>query len=332
MQERRILKLRTFFLIVNCYANHGRSQKIWETIKDELNTRQVQYSFKLTRHSGDAREIANSFVSKLNTADQNKYVILVVGGDGTLNDALNGIKDAKTVDLPLSFIPSGNNNSFARGIGLAKTPVSALKQTLNAQDTVYYDVGYYQEMTHNKQGYFLNDYSVGQDAYLTSMVHHRKPSKLVKKLHLNFFSYFAALFKAYMDQESFPVTLRMGDKYEFFQHTYIVNISNQPYFSGGLVLSPEADATDRQLDLIVADNMNLLKFCLLGFIVYFRKQLRFPGIHHYKEKEIHLVINSLEFGQIDGEELPNQYFDLFFKVLKYPFWVDVQSIPVKDRH
>lgn len=326
------MNLRTFFLIVNCYANHGKAKKIWASVKNELDTQQVQYSFKLTRHPGDAREIAKNFVSKLTLSDQSKYVIMVVGGDGTLNDTLNGIKDAKTVDLPLSFIPSGNNNSFARGIGLAKAPLFALKQTLNAQESVHYDVGYYQEMTHNKQGYFLNDYSAGQDAYLTSMLHHRKPSKISEKLHLGFLSYFVALFKAYMDQESFPVTLRIGDKYEFFQHTYIVNISNQPYFAGGFMLSPEADATDRQLDLIVADNMNFFKFCLLGILVYFRKQLRFPGIHHYKAKEIHIVINSLEFGQVDGEELPNQYYDLFFKVSKYPFWVDVQSIPVKERH
>lgn len=330
--EGRYLDLRTFFLIVNPHANDGKAKSIWQTVKNELDSQNINYSFELTHHLGDARKIASSYVSELSTKNQGKNVIIVVGGDGTLNDTLNGIKDAKTIDAPLGFVPSGNNNSFARGIGLAKEPLSALKQSLNAQEVAYYDIGYYQEMSHNTQGYFLNDYSVGQDAYLISMLHHKKTSKLSEKFHLKFISYISALFKAYMDQEAFPVTLRIGDSYEFFQHSYIVNISNQPFMTGKMVLSPEANATDKQLDLVVADNMNFFKFFLLAIMVYFRKQWRFPGIHHYKNKEIHIVINSLEFGQIDGEELPNQYFDLFFKTIKYPFWIDVQSIPVKERH
>lgn len=324
--------MQNYFVIVNTFANHGKSKVSWASVQAELNQRAVNYSFELTHRPGDARQIAHQFVTKLTPADYQKTVILVVGGDGTLNDTLNGIKDAKVSDIPLSFIPSGNNNSFARGIGLATDPLAALQQTLNAQEPCYYDVGFYQEMSHNTQGYFLNDFSVGQDAYLVSMLHHQKRSRLLEKFHLGFISYFFALFKAYLDQESFPVTLRLDDQYEFFKHSSIVNVSNQPFISGGLVLSPEASATDQQLDLVVADNMNLLKFILLGFSVYFRKKFRFPGIHHYKSKEMHLLVNSVEFGQIDGEELPNQYFDLFLKVIKYPFWLDVESIPVKERH
>ncbi len=324
--------MRSFFIIVNCHANHGKSQKIWEMVKNELHTKQIDYSFKLTHHPGDARQLSRTFTDQLPIREQTNYVIMVVGGDGTLNDALNGIKEANKAEIPLCFIPSGNNNSFARGIGLARNPLAALNQTLNASEPSFYDVGYYQEMTHNTQGYFLNDFSMGQDAYLVSMLHNKKSSKLSEKLHFSFFSYIFALFKAYMDQEAFPVTLRIGEKYEFLQHSYIVNISNQPFFSGELLFSPVANVTDHQLDLIVVDNMNFIKFFLLGILVYFRKQLKFPGIHHYKNKVLHVIVNSLEFGQIDGEQLPNQYFDLFFKSVKYPFWIDVESIPVKERH
>ncbi|GBG93928.1 diacylglycerol kinase family protein [Ligilactobacillus salitolerans] len=323
--------MRSFFLIVNCRANHGKSEKIWHQVKNALDEKKVDYTFKLTKKPGDARKFAYAFTTSLSAAAAQKYVVLVVGGDGTLNDALNGIKDARSYELPLSFIPSGNSNSFARGIGLAKEPLAALDQTLNAQEPFFYDIGSYQELTHNTQGYFLNDYSMGQDAYLISMLHHQKPAKLISKLHLGLLSYVIALFKAYLDQEAFPVTLRIGDKYEFFQHSYIVNVSNQPYLSGGFVLSPDADATDHQLDLILADNMNFFKFFLLGLMVYFRKQFRLPGIHRYKNTKLHIVVNSVEFGQIDGEELPNQYYDLYFKSVKYPFWLDVESIPVKER-
>ena len=109
--------------------------------------------------------------------------------------------------------------------------------------------------------------------------------KLLLKLHLNPFWHISSMsFTAFLNQEAFAVTLRIGDKYEFFKHARLVNIANHPYFENGIILSPKVDINDHQLDLIIADNLGFFKFLALSIAIYFQKQLKPPYLHHYKDK------------------------------------------------
>ncbi len=150
-------------------------------------------------------------------------------------------------------------------------------------------------------------------------------------------------FEALINQESFSATIRIGEKYEFFKHVAFVNVANHPYFDNGIVLSPTANVNDHKLDLLIADNLGFFKFIILAISIYFKKQLKLPylhhnyhllqqyHLHHYKSDQIHLIINSLEFGQIDGEEIGNGYFDIFYKTSQYPFWMNISSVPPAKR-
>ncbi|MBM6763399.1 diacylglycerol/lipid kinase family protein [Ligilactobacillus agilis] len=311
--------MKNFFVIVNEDANDGQGKKNWQLVRQKLTERQVSYTYQLTNNN--AKDLAYSFVKKTTTSELTKTVILVVGGDGTLNETLNGIKAAKLdYDVPLAFIPSGNNNGFAQGIGISFDPLTALEQVLTTDKASYFDIGFFEETTHNQTGYFLNDFGIGIDAYIVSLNAHAPHHKYLQKFHLGIFSYIWNVFEAYVNQEAFNVTVRIGSKYEFYKHAFLVNVANHPYFKKNIALSPVANAGDHKLDLIIADNMNFFKFLLLSILIYFRKQLKLPSVHHYKEKDIHLIINSLEFGQIDGQEQGNKYYDIFFKASKYPFW------------
>ena len=87
------------------------------------------------------------------------------------------------------------------------------------------------------------------------------------------------------------------------------------------MLSPKADVSDHKLDLIIADNLGFFRSVLLGLAIYFKKQLKLPYLYHYKDQQIHLIINSLEFGQIDGEDMGSKYYDIFLSSTQYPFWI-----------
>ncbi|WP_178197271.1 YegS/Rv2252/BmrU family lipid kinase [Ligilactobacillus sp. Marseille-Q7487] len=323
--------MKSFFIIVNPNANEGQSQLNWLKVQAKLDEQNIDYQVVFTKKNGDAFKLAFRFTSHQTTISAKKWLVLVVGGDGTLNDVLNGIKSAKTVDIPLAFIPSGSNNGFASGIGIATDPLLALQQVLDCSEASYYDIGSYVETTHAKQGYFLNDFGVGIDAYIVSLNQRPAFKETFTKLHLPFIPYIINLFKAYVNQEAFAITVRIGSKYEFYKHAFLVNIANHPYYDGEIVLSPKANATDHQLDLLIVENMSFLKFILFSVMMRFQKQTDLPFVHHYKNKDIHLIINSLEYGQVDGEETGSQYYDLYFNAKKYPFWMDIQSIPVKER-
>ena len=327
--------MRSFFIIVNPLARHGQAAKIWEQVQNVLDSRNVDYEAHLTDHVGHTQQFIHLKFSKMSPEKAKNYVVLVVGGDGTLNEALNSIKKEAAIEVTLAFIPVGQNNGFAKGIGLSADPLTALEQVLTATEPVYYDIGEYQETTHNEQGYFLNDFGIGLDAYATSLnanAHkHVRLKKFLLRARLRFLVYLINIFTAFLNQEAFAVTLRIGDKYEFFKHARLVNVANHPYFENGIVLSPAADVNDHQLDLIIADNLGFFKFLLLSIAIYFKKQLKLPYLHHYKDKNIHLIINSLEYGQIDGEEVGSKYYDIFFCSSKYPFWLNIQGVPVAKR-
>ena len=105
--------------IVNPQARSGRGRKLWEKIEAELKKRKTDYRVHMTAGKGHAGEIAGA----LSSSDE-KCTIVVMGGDGTINEVLNGIVFSENVTL--GYIPIGSSNDFARGMGIPKKPEKAL--------------------------------------------------------------------------------------------------------------------------------------------------------------------------------------------------------------
>ncbi|SEM57443.1 lipid kinase, YegS/Rv2252/BmrU family [Ligilactobacillus sp. WC1T17] len=327
--------MKTFFIIVNDQAANGKSVSTWTEIRQRLDQRHIAYSFHKTKKTGHARKLTSRYLAKLNEPEAKETVVMVVGGNGTLTEVLNGIKDTPYDQTPLAFIPTGETNAFAQGIGIATNPLDALDQVLSATEPVYYDIGEYHELTHDDHGFFVNDFGIGLDAFIVSLdaqAHkHKRLQRWLNKMHLKFLAYLVCVFDALLNQEAFATTLRIADKYYFYKKVAFINVANHPIFDNGIVLNPTANAKDHQLDLLIAENLNFFKFLLLVILMYFNKQLKLPYLHHYKSSEIHLIVNSLEFGQIDGEEIGNKYFDIFFNVTQYPFWMNISGIELEKR-
>ena len=99
-----------YFFIVNPGSCCGRGAKVWEKLKDALEKRAVGYEHYLTGQPGDARSIARM----LSKNCSEPRVIVVVGGNGTLNEVLDGL--ALNDMVTLGYIPSGTGNDFAKKI------------------------------------------------------------------------------------------------------------------------------------------------------------------------------------------------------------------------
>ena len=73
-------------IIVNPTSSSGKGMEAWNEIKTILNRRNVTYEVHMLQNVGEATQVVQGL-----TADGNEANILVVGGDGTLNEVLNGI-------------------------------------------------------------------------------------------------------------------------------------------------------------------------------------------------------------------------------------------------
>jgi diacylglycerol kinase family enzyme len=143
--------------IVNKASQTGRAAKVWEEIEEYLNKENIEYTAYFTGGPNDATEFARSI-----TGAGEKVALFVMGGDGTLNEALNGIVDFEnTIYTPL---PSGSANDFVGGIGMKGTALDILKRALATDEYKLLDIG--KVIYEGGERLFGVSSGIGVDAYV----------------------------------------------------------------------------------------------------------------------------------------------------------------------
>ena len=112
-----------YIFIVNPKSRTGQGELLWSQLEPELKKRRVSYEVRMTGRKKDAERIATEI-----TADEEEHTMIVLGGDGSLNEVINGIKNPSKVTL--GYIPTGSSNDFARGMGIPKDAKKALELTV----------------------------------------------------------------------------------------------------------------------------------------------------------------------------------------------------------
>ena len=311
-----------YSIIINPRAGNGDAKQVWQTIKSHLDGANICYDYQLTKENGDAEYFSRR-------VSQNRQVqtqtVIVVGGDGTLHDVLNGLIKAapnSSAQVPLAYIPVGVNNDFAKGYGISLDPLKALQQILNAKQARRINIGHYHDAIKNQDQYFLNNLGIGFDAAIIS----RANGQSGRRRPLSRFGFFRhALGVLYNQQQSFTLMVQRQGSREFFKKAYIVIIANHPYMSGHLQITPTAKLTESSLDLIVAERKNwLITFWQIWKFTHGKlADSRFAT--HYRGRDFHCTTTSLEFAQVDGEEVGNQFMDLLISTSSYPFYQQSQD-------
>ena len=112
-----------YHFIVNPNARSGLGHKVWKDLEIILKKRNIEYEVHFTKY----QKHATTMTQKI-TSDGNEHTVVALGGDGTVNEVVNGIVDFdKTI---LGYIPIGSSNDFARGLKLPKEPEKALELIL----------------------------------------------------------------------------------------------------------------------------------------------------------------------------------------------------------
>ena len=104
-------------IIVNNGAGTGSAVAVWKETKEYLQENNIAYNAYLTRYEKHAVKLAGQICEKI---PEDPIYLLVVGGDGTINEVLNGITDFDRVRL--GVIPTGSGNDFARNLGILRIP------------------------------------------------------------------------------------------------------------------------------------------------------------------------------------------------------------------
>lgn len=281
-----------YYFIINPKSRSGAAKKIWKQLKLVLEVKKVDYSAFFTRYQGDAKKYARRL-----TSASDRKTLVVVGGDGTLNEVINGICDFDRVTL--GYVPTGSSNDFARALGIPADPLEALNRILTASHSTYMDVG--QVTSNRKTKNFIVSAGFGMDAAICHQASISRIKYFLNRIGLGKLTYvFLALQQLILCRPSRMLVTVDGKSYEF-EKAYLAAIMNVPYEGGGCMFAPKAKWNDQMLDLCVVDSLSKPKILCLLPTVFFGKHVLFDGVHVLKGHSIAIASRTARIVHTDGE-------------------------------
>lgn len=312
-----------FYIILNEHAGSGRAKVLWPEIKQQLDDAQVSYRLAISEYANHAILLSEQFAKQLPDEPHQDWVVLAVGGDGTLHEAINGLtKQPRHYPIPVTYLPIGSGNDFARGAGMAIKWEDALKQIVQCTHATNYDIGSYDETIKQERGVFTNNLGIGFDAAIISQANQSKAKVWLNQHHMGKLSYLASALDVYYNQTGFTLTVHVGNQRDIYPNAFLVTTTNHPYFGGGVGIVPQATITDHQLHLVVIEKPNFAKLIWLALRLIFKRHLTSKAVHYYQASNVHLTVPAIEYGQLDGEEMGGRFFDVYVGLKQYPFWFD----------
>jgi diacylglycerol kinase (ATP) len=227
-------------LIVNPTAGAGRTAKKWPYIKALLKNTGLRFEHDITEAPGHAIELAKSAVKK------GYKLVVSVGGDGTINEIVNGIYATGDMkDVELGIIGTGTGSDYIRTIGVSKYYQESCHHLMNPMKKSV-DLGLV-EFTANGQPVkriFANFAGLGFDAEVV---------KATTKKFKNFGgkpAYLMGLLSTFATYKNRNIHITINGQTEDRKVCTIV-MSNGKYGGGSMLLAPDADPSDGLFDVII---------------------------------------------------------------------------------
>ena len=263
-----------YILLINQVSGNGNGKKTGAIIQNLLDEQKMSYESYYTEYAGHeaelAKELANSKLIgwnaeiKADYADKLYPLLVVIGGDGTLHQVLNQFYRMDK-EIPVSYIPGGSGNDFARGINLPKDPQKAFWAIQRAKEPQVINTLTYEEKIQTETGLAINNIGIGLDAAIVAATNDSMTKKTLNKYNLGSFAYIASIVKVLFTQKGFPILLEVNGEEFTFKKAFLCTTTNHPYFGGGVAIAPMAKATVSDIDLVVVERISMIK--IFGLII-----------------------------------------------------------------
>jgi diacylglycerol kinase (ATP) len=204
----------------------------------------IEFDYRVTRFAGHAIKIAEYFVEK------NYKNIMVLGGDGTMSEVINGIFSANIEDtssLKIALIPRGTGNDWGRFWGLTRDYKQSIDVFLKGK-LQSIDIGKveYQMEGEKESHFFINSIGLGLDAAVVNLTH-----RLKAVLGSHSFLYTLALLGAVFSYKAHKVRI-FSDEKNITDSMFTMNVANGCYSGGGMKQNPNALPYDGLMDVMMA--------------------------------------------------------------------------------
>jgi diacylglycerol kinase (ATP) len=304
-QIRRIL-MEKILIVANPAAAGGTALKEYDIIKKTLEEENIQARTVFSEYAGHSIELAkNAF---LEAPDK----IISFGGDGTHNEVMNGIvhgikekfnkdicnlSDEEKLKLPpLGLVSIGSGNDLRKTLNIPKDIKESLQIALKGKEKLI-DAGYFEFKNFEGKDdsrYFLNVLSGGFSGTVTMKANQAKKTVFKNFIYLN------ALLKTLLFS-GIPDGFLLNEDGRIDGKFFEFDISNGKYFGGGMMVSPNSEIDDGNLDISLFRDYTGIEVLFKIKKLYNGTIIKEKKLYYRKTKEIYIECTPKALVEVDGE-------------------------------
>lgn len=289
------MKPNRWGIIYNPKAGARKVKKRWKAIKEYIESKGIDFDYVQSQGFGSVEVLARTY------ADEGYRTIVIVGGDGALNDAINGIMTSSAEqknEIAIGIIPNGIGNDFAKYWDLNLEYKEAVDWIINNRRKKI-DVGYcsfYDKREHSTR-YFLNALNIGLGAHIVKITDTTKRFFAIK-----FFSYLAALFLIFFVRKMHRMHIRINDE-QIRGRVMTLCVGN----ASGYGQTPSAVPYNGWLDVSVIYRPEPLQLLAGLWMLVRGRLLNHKMVKSYRTKKVKVFKARNSIIDLDGRILPNHF-------------------------
>lgn len=287
-----------YHIIINPASRSGRGVRIWrEQVEPVLKEENVPYEVHFSKEKGDIAKTVASLSD--GSAEDGQLTLIILGGDGTVNDAIQGIP--AEADVTLGYIPTGSSNDLARDLGIPRKPRAALELILHTGRPRPMDLG---RLTYpdGESRRFCVSCGLGYDAAVCEEAQRSRFKTILNKMGLGKLTYLGIALKQLFASKAISgrLSLDNGAPIDIGTMLFVTGMIHR-FEGGGFMFCPEADDSDGLLDLCAVGDLPKLLVLFALPTAFKGKHYRFKGITPYRTRQFTLETDHPLWMHTDGE-------------------------------
>ena len=276
-----------WLVIVNPASGRPDGGFGWRRLEHVLREAELPFDAVHTRHPGHGETLARQ---ALHAGRRN---ILAVGGDGSVNEIVQGVMTAGLADtreVTLAVAPTGTGNDWARSLGIGRNPNEIARAVLTGR-TMLHDVGAIDFPASGERRWFINVAGAGYDAWVTERVPRPVPSAVT-------YLRIALAGLARYQSPRFRISAD-GDTIEGL--LLLAFVANARYCGNRMDVAPTARMDDGLFDLLAVSELSLLQVLPKLAKLYGGRILGDPAVRHLRAAKVRIETDPSVVVQADGQ-------------------------------
>jgi len=279
----------TVFFLVNPASDNGATGKRWPELAHRAARLGLTGETLFSERPGHLIELA------ANAVERGATLVVAVGGDGTLNEVVNGIAQK---DVDLATIPLGTGMDFVRTYRIPTKFEEAVRVALDGEARTI-DAGRVRYRTWSgdeAERWFANVGSVGMSGAVA-----QRANGMSKALGGKV-TFFYALTRVFLEWENTEVVVKLDDG-ERRGRMHDVIVANGVWHGGGMMLAPEAKSDDGLFDVVFIGDVGKVDFLTTAPKIYKGKHVAHPKVEVVRSAHVDVDASEHLPIEVEGEQV-----------------------------